>query len=335
MSLLMDIIERFPDKRIVVIGDVILDQYIWGNAQRISPEAPVPIVEVTSETFRLGGAANAAANICSLGGKVDMISVIGDDYNSSLLCQMLIDIGTDVRGVIRDSRSCTTLKTRIIAHQQQVVRIDRESKDEIDDDNRGKIIEYAREAIPNADAVLISDYDKGVLGKQVLNEVISCGNRYGRPVIIDPKRRNLRSYGGAMAITPNLEEASVAADKPIANEEDLICAGRYLYEKLDLRAVLITRGRYGMTLFYGDRSSAIDKVEIRHIPAVAKEVYDVTGAGDTVAVVFTLALTSEASYTQAARISNYAAGIVVGEVGAANVIPEQLVAAMKEVEEDV
>jgi len=318
-----DLVERFSSKRIVVIGDVILDQYIWGSVNRISPEAPVPIVEVTSETLRLGGAANAAANICSLGGKADVISVVGEDNNNGLLHQMLVDIGAEVRGVIKDPRRPTILKTRVIVQHQHVVRIDRESRDQMDGDSEERIIEYARKAIPNADAILISDYDKGLISKSVLEEVIGCGNRYHKFVVIDPKVRNFHNYAGATAITPNLKEASTAANSPITNEESLIHTGKLLLEKLNLKALLITRGEHGMTLFYKDRSSQEEKVI--HIPAMAKEVYDVTGAGDTVAAVFTLALASGASFVQAARISNYAAGIVVGEVGTASVTPEQLI----------
>lgn len=328
MPSLTEIVATFADKRILVIGDIILDQYIWGNVDRISPEAPVPVVVVTEETYRLGGAANAAANIRSLGADVSLVSVIGRDENGDILCGMLSDIGADVKNVIRDNDRATIVKTRVIAHHQHVVRIDREIKGEIEGDVREKIIACAKNAIPDVDAVLISDYDKGVISKPVLDEVIGCGREYGKPVVIDPKMRNFWSYTGATAVTPNLTEARTAANMPINNEEDLRSVGNRILRDLDLQALLITRGENGMTLFHTDDPSKGD-IGVTHIPAAAREVFDVTGAGDTVISVFTLSLAAGADFARAAEISNYAAGIVVGHVGTGCVTPDELLEAMR------
>jgi len=322
MSLFSEIIANFATKRILVIGDIILDQYIWGNVDRISPEAPVPVVAVTNEEHRLGGAANAAVNICSLGAKASLISVIGNGENGDTLSEMLKNMGADVKSIIRDDSRSTIVKTRVIAHHHHIVRIDREVKDEIKGDVREKIIAYAKKAIPDVDAVLISDYDKGVISKPVLDEVISRGREYDKPVVIDPKMRNFWSYAGATAVTPNLKEAYTAVNMTIENEEDLISVGNKILRELNLQALLITRGENGMTLFQGD-------AEAMHIPAVAREVFDVTGAGDTVIAVFTLALAAGADFALAAKISNYAAGIVVGHVGTGCVTPDELIAVVR------
>jgi len=323
MSSLTEIIANFSAKKILVIGDAILDQYVWGNVDRISPEAPVPVVAVVKETCRLGGAANVAANICSLGGKVNMVSVVGNDENGDKLSGMLSDIGADVGGIIRCDNRPTIVKTRVIAYHQHVVRIDREAKNEMEGDVRGEIIARAKGEIPNVDAVLISDYDKGVITKPVLDEIIGTGRKYDKPVVIDPKIRNFWNYTGAMVLTPNLKEVCTAVGMGIVDEEDLLRAGNLILKKLDLQALLITQGERGMTLFQANGQST-SRVDVTHIPAVAREVFDVTGAGDTVAAVFTLSLVSGADFAHAAGTSNYAAGITVGEVGTACVTPEEL-----------
>lgn len=331
MSSFTEIIQKFPDKRILVIGDVILDQYLWGNADRISPEAPVPIVAVTEETYRLGGAANAAANICSLGGKVSMISIVGDDEDGGRLCGMLSDMGADVDGIMESNSRSTIVKTRVIARHQHVVRIDRERKDEINGRLADVIVARAEATIPDVDAVLISDYDKGVITAPVLGGVIDCAKKHDKPVVIDPKIQNFWNYTGATVVTPNTNEASAAANTAISGENELLNAGRLILRKLGLQALLITRGEDGMTLFQtsGLPTSQIDGL---HIPAVAREVFDVTGAGDTVAAVITLSLAAGGDFVHAARISNYAAGIVVGEIGTACASPEELLSVIEQYE---
>lgn len=319
---LTEVIDKFSSTRIVVIGDVILDHYIWGDVNRISPEAPVPVVEVKDENFRLGGAANTVANICSLGGQVDIVSVIGKDQNGDKMREMLALIGANVDGLLEDTGRPTIIKTRVMARNQQVVRIDRELKREVAGKEKEEIIGFAEALIPKADAVIFSDYDKGVLSSDVLNKCIAYAKKLKKLAVIDPKFRNCTDYKGATAITPNIKEASAAVEREIIDEESLLYAGNTLLKELELSAVLITRGEQGMSLF-----EAVDneKTQVTHIPTVAREVYDVTGAGDTVVAVFTLALAAGASMLDAAMIANCAAGIVVGEVGTASVTKEQLV----------
>ena len=332
MFSLTEVIERFPSIRILVIGDVILDHYVFGDVSRISPEAPVPVVEVKEESFRLGGAANTVANIRSLGGQVDVVSVIGKDENGSRLRKMLQEIGVNVEGLLCDSSRPTIIKTRVIARHQQVVRIDREVKDAVDGNLKKEIIRIAEATIPKVDAVICSDYDKGVLSKDVLEVVLAHAKERDLPVVVDPKmktptpgaslglRQNFWYYKGATLVTPNTKEASAAFGKEITGDASLLDAGKTLLQRLELQALLITRGEHGMSLF----EAVSGQTKVTHIPTVAREVFDVTGAGDTVVAVSTLALAAGASMLDAARIANCAAGIVVGKVGTASVTTEEL-----------
>jgi len=324
--LLSDIVAKFPAQRIVVIGDVMLDQYIWGSVTRISPEAPVPVIEVVSESFRLGGAANVAANIRSLGGQVTLISVIGEDENGARLRRMLLEDGTDVDGLLVHKNRPTTLKTRVIAQHQQLVRIDRETRQEISDDISRDMLRYAEASIPSANSVVVSDYDKGVITKEVLTGIFDCAQRFDKPVIVDPKMRNFWRYTGATVVTPNQKEASQASGREIADEESLLLAGQELIRRLEIPAVLITRGEHGMSLLERRTLTNPDlkEVKVTHIPAVAREVFDVTGAGDTVVASFSLALAAGLSMVNAAKLANFAAGIVVGKLGTATVTPTEL-----------
>ena len=320
MSLLTEVIERFPSIRIVVIGDVILDHYIWGDVSRISPEAPVPVVEVKEENYRLGGAANTVANIRSLGGLVDIVSIIGRDENGKRLRQMLSNVDANVGGLLEDGGRPTIIKTRVLARNQQVVRIDRESKDEVDGNLKKEIIRIAEATIPEVDAIIVSDYDKGVVSKDVLEAVLTHAKEQGKPVVVDPKMQNFWYYKGATLVTPNVKEASAAYRKDITDDTSLLDAGKTLLKRLELSALLITRGEHGMSLF----EAVSGQTKVTHIPTVARDVFDVTGAGDTVVAVSTLALAAGASMLDAARIANCAAGIVVGKVGTASVTAEEL-----------
>ena len=320
MSSLTEIIERFSSIRILVIGDVILDHYIFGDVSRISPEAPVPVVEVKEESFRLGGAANTVANICSLGGHVDVVGVIGRDENGNRLRKMLQEIGASTDGLLCDNGRPTIIKTRVIARHQQMVRIDREIKDKVDGELKEEIIRIAESTLPKVDAVICSDYDKGVLSKDVLEVVLAHAKERDIPVVVDPKMQNFWYYKGATLITPNVKEASAAYGKDITDDASLLDAGKTLLGRLELSALLITRGEHGMSLF----ETVGGQIKVTHIPTVAREVFDVTGAGDTVVAVSTLALAAGASMLDAARIANCAAGIVVGKVGTASVTTEEL-----------
>lgn len=327
MSFLSDIIAKFSDQRIVVIGDVMLDQYIWGNVTRISPEAPVPVVEVVSESFRLGGAANVVANIRSLGGQVLLISAMGEDESGARLRKMLLESGTNVDGLLVHPERPTTFKTRVIAQHQQLVRIDRETKQEIPTDLGRDMLRYAETFIPNAHAVVVSDYDKGVITPEILTDIFDCAQKFDKPVIVDPKMRNFWHYGGAMVVTPNQKEAGQASGIEITDEDNLLLAGQELLRRLEIPAVLITRGEHGMSLFKrkGLANSDGKEATVTHIPAVARDVFDVTGAGDTVIATFSLALAAGVSMVNAVKLANCAAGIVVGKVGTATVTPMELV----------
>ena len=309
------ILKEFTRKKILVIGDLILDRYIWGKVDRISPEAPVPIVEVTKDDFLLGGASNVANNIIALGGSATIVGVTGNDRAGDVLTNLLEKQGIRYQGVVRCSRS-TIVKTRVIAHNQQVVRFDREDKDRLDRKISKSIFEFIREAIPTHDAVIISDYKKGVVSSELIKEVLKSAKPLHIFVSVDPKIGHFEFYKGVSLITPNLAEASFASKIEIKDEKSLISAGKRLLKTLSCDAVLITRGEQGMSLF--------EKEKVTHIPTVTKDVYDVTGAGDTVIAAFTLAHASGASMKDAAVIANHAAGIVVGKVGTAVATPEQL-----------
>jgi rfaE bifunctional protein kinase chain/domain len=311
-----NILSEFKKKKILIIGDLILDRYIWGKVNRISPEAPVPIVEVTDENFLLGGASNVANNIVALGGRATIVGVAGNDRAGGILMKMLEERGIQCGGVFWGSARPTTIKTRVIAHNQQVVRFDRENKDKVDGKVLKGLLEYIRSAIPNHDAVIISDYKKGVVSYNLVREVLKHSKPENIFVSVDPKVSHFYCYKNVSLITPNVIEASVASGIEIKDEKSLVNAGRALCKKISCDAILITRGEYGMSLF--------EKDKVVHIPTVAKNIYDVTGAGDTVIATFTIAYAAGASMKEAAVISNHAAGIVVGEVGTAVAKIDQL-----------
>ncbi len=303
-------IPKFKNARILVIGDIMVDEYIWGNVSRISPEAPVPVVSVTSESLRLGGAGNVVNNIHSLGGKVLLGGIVGSDAMGRKIIHDLRRIGVETQGVIVAPYAVTTVKTRIIAQHQQVVRYDREVVRPVQPEHVDQILAVAAERLHELDAVLISDYGKGVVCEPLVERLRSMVLEAGKILSVDPKVKNLSLFRQATIITPNHFEAAEAAARWVQDKEDLLAVGQALLQQLQAKAVLITRGEKGMSLFQ-------DNGEVTHIPTAAKEVFDVTGAGDTVISVLTLAMAVGASPLEAAVLSNYAAGIVVGEVGTA------------------
>jgi D-beta-D-heptose 7-phosphate kinase/D-beta-D-heptose 1-phosphate adenosyltransferase len=307
---LIPYITKLKDARVLVLGDLMVDEYIWGNVSRISPEAPVPVVNVTSESLRLGGAGNVVNNIHSLGAKVWLCGVVGNDAMGRKVIHDLRKMGVDTRGVVVEPERVTTVKTRIIAQHQQVVRYDREVVRPIQPESIRQTLSFLEENLNGLDAVLVSDYAKGVVCESLITEVRASVLKRGKILAVDPKVKNVPLFQGVTIITPNHYEAGEAAGIWIRSEEDLHRAGRTLLDNLRAESVLITRGEKGMTLF--ER-----KGDVTHIPTVAKEVFDVTGAGDTVISVLTMALAIGASLQEAAVLSNYAAGIVVGEVGTA------------------
>jgi D-beta-D-heptose 7-phosphate kinase/D-beta-D-heptose 1-phosphate adenosyltransferase len=312
-------VRRFPRVRLLVVGDVMLDQFIWGRVTRISPEAPVPVVEVRGESFHLGGAANVAANIRALGGQAAIVGVVGPDADGQAIARELRAIGVELSGLVRGSVA-TIRKTRILAHHQQVARLDREP-DGLDARLGQAVVARVLRALGRFDGVVISDYNKGVITPELLARLAS--RRDGQPMLfIDPKRRNFPNYAGATLLKPNLEAAAAAAGIEIVDERSLERAGERLLAQWRSEAVLISRGEEGMTLFRRDRP-------MRHFPTAAREVFDVTGAGDTVLSTAALALAAGASFEDAAVLANRAAGIVIGKLGTATPSAAELLAEIR------
>ncbi len=311
-------IDRFSSTRTLVVGDIVLDHYIWGKVSRISPEAPVPVVNVSRENLLLGGATNVVNNIHALGGVVSVCGVIGRDEAGGQLQHLLRAQGIPTDGLIVEPGRPTTIKTRIIAHSQQVVRFDRETNSKIEKDTHQRIFDFFKQKVTEGiDAVVLSDYCKGVVTKDLVRDIVRLAKKNRVIVSVDPKVSHFGMYSGVTILTPNLNEASIGSKIEIDDEHSLLKAGELLLKRLKCTAVLITRSEHGMSLFeHGGR--------VTHIPTVARDVFDVTGAGDTVISALTLAMAAGAGMVDAARISNYAAGIVVGVMGTATVKPEEL-----------
>lgn len=309
---ILDCLSCFHSCRIMVVGDVILDEFVFGKVNRISPEAPVPIVEVNKEFLLLGGAANVVNNIVSLRGKSFLCGVIGGDGPGREITRLLMEKDCSQEGLIIDNDRKTTVKTRVIANNQQVVRFDRENKGEISDSALRRLQEIILRELPQADVVVISDYGKGVINRGLMDFLIKHAKKNGKPVLIDPKLNQTALYRGSTFITPNHHEASGMSGIMITDEESLRKAGTYLLETLQCDGVVITRGEKGMSVFNSDGG-------ITDIPAIAREVYDVTGAGDTVIGVLSLGVAAGLPLLDAAFVANVASGIVVGEVGTAAV----------------
>lgn len=317
-----DLFARFRKTGILVIGDLMVDQYIWGKVRRISPEAPVPVVEVTQENFLLGGAANVAHNVHSLGGKVFIAGTVGQDETGKMLINMLAEKGFNAEGIIIDGSRPTTVKTRVLAHSQQVVRFDREEKSDIGRSTMSLLIEYIKSCLPEIKGIIISDYCKGLITKALIRQINTLATSRIF-VAVDPKIGHFDYYRGVDLITPNLNEASFGSGIDIRDDESLTAAGRILLRKLQCRAIIITKGEEGMTLFEKNG-------KVTPIPTCAREVYDVSGAGDTVIAALTLSHSAGIPLKKAADIANHAAGVVVGKIGTAVATPEEIAKSMKE-----
>jgi len=306
-----------------VIGDVILDRYLWGRATRVSPEAPVLVVDVDREELRLGGAANVAQNVRALGAVPTLVGVVGADAAAQSLARELDAREVDAEaGILRDPGRRTTLKTRIIAHHQQVLRADEETREVLTPEVVAELWRRVERALPEAEAVLLSDYGKGVISPAILDRLLPELARRGIPCVVDPKEEHFQRYRGVTVITPNLAEASQAWGRRIRSHEDLIEAGFGLRQKLDAGAVLITRGEEGMSLFTSDGHT--------HFPTRARRVYDVTGAGDTVVATIAVALAARAPLPEACVLANHAAGLVVAELGTAAASAAMLVESLED-----
>jgi D-beta-D-heptose 7-phosphate kinase/D-beta-D-heptose 1-phosphate adenosyltransferase len=316
-------IDAFPRTRVLVIGDIIMDEYIWGDVSRISPEAPVPVVDVKRETKMLGGAGNVVNNICSLGGEAILCGVVGDDSRGRQVVKMVKSLGASTEGVLQEPERPTTIKTRIVAQHQQVVRFDRESRKDLRPESIGKLLGFVKKVRKDIHAIVVSDYAKGVISPQLMKGLRDLVADSGIVLGVDPKKNNFGLYKGIDVITPNHHEASAFSGIEIADDETLERAGKQILRQLRCRSVLITQGKDGMTLFENKR-------EPIHIPTVARKVFDVTGAGDTVISTFCLGLAAGMDLKSAAVISNVAAGIVVGEVGTSTVKADELKRVMRE-----
>ena len=317
----MQILEKFSKLNILVIGDVILDRYWWGDVSRISPEAPVPVVRLKNTTLAAGGAANVAANIAGLGATPILVGIVGDDDGAQQFPVVLGNANVSADHLVRDGARPTTVKTRVIAHSHHVVRVDQEHADGISSETEDAIVAKLRVEVARADAIAVSDYAKGMLTSRVLEDLFKIAGESGKPVLVDPKGKDYSKYKGAALLTPNRREAAEACNfEDVGDVVDR--AGAKLMGELDLDALLVTEGEEGMTLFR--RSQA----PIR-MAAEAREVYDVTGAGDTVIATLAVAIGAGADVEAAARLANVAAGLVVEQVGTTAVTLSALEAALR------
>ena len=316
---------KFKHARILVVGDFILDHFVWGTVERISPEAPVPVVNVKRESYMPGGSLNVAHNIRTLGGTVYPSGVVGRDIAGRMLLKTMRRQGIDTSGIIYDRKRPTSLKTRVIAHSQQVVRFDREKTEPISREDTKALLAFYEKKIKSADVLIIEDYGKGVIQSELVHAVVTTARRLKKPILVDPKEHHFDYYRGVTSLTPNRKEAYGAYRQLVAGatgRESLETVGFGLLKKLQSESMLITLGEDGMALFQKN-----GKVNV--IPTAAQEVFDVSGAGDTVIATFALALAAGARLLEAALIANLAAGIVVGKLGTASVNTEELEAAIR------
>lgn len=321
--MIADLLREFTGKRVLVLGDVMLDHYVWGRVERISPEAPVPVLEAQSEEHRLGGAANVALNVRSLGAQVELVGVAGNDRPSELLTEMLTREGMGHSGLLRSDERSTTVKTRIGAVNQQIVRIDYETKSELSPALSSQILAAVERLLPGCAALIIEDYNKGLLTAAVIAGVLELARRNGIPVAVDPKQKNFMAYRGVEIFKPNHKELQTALGKALESDAEFFAAARELRQDLQTRNLIVTRGARGMYVFGGDGQP-------RHLPTYAREVYDVSGAGDTVISALTLAWICSGDIQLAAEVANHAAGIVCGIKGTARVSPKELLASYNE-----
>ncbi|MES2765382.1 MAG: D-glycero-beta-D-manno-heptose-7-phosphate kinase [Bacteroidota bacterium] len=317
-----EILKNIEGKEIAVIGDVMLDRYFWGKVTRISPEAPVPVIDIEKETFHLGGAANVASNLRSLGADVLLCGLIGDDNSGRNFVELVEKCGMSSAGLYVDKKRPTTVKTRVIGNNQQIVRLDREARAAIE----AEVIEYFLDLFKKRDnlsAIILEDYNKGVMTKDVIHRVIAFASDYGIPVFVDPKLVNFFEYRDVTVFKPNRKEAQEALGFTLTTDNDVIRAGQSLLEKLNCENVLLTLGEHGMMLFEKDGN-------IASVPTKARHVADVSGAGDTVIATLAAAVSGGATMREASALSNIAAGVVCEEPGIVSITPAALLKALEE-----
>ncbi len=312
---LIEIISNFNKTKIGVLGDLMLDDYLIGNVDRISPEAPVPVVHVKKEKFVLGGAGNVVNNLANLGSESYCFGVLGEDIDGNRLGKAMEESGANIEGIVKSFERPTIVKRRVLAGNHQLLRIDWEDTSDITKELEDKILENIEEKIDELDGIILSDYDKGVLTERVSKEVIRLAREHNKIVLVDPKPSNVMNYVGASSMTPNRKEAILClGDSKIKDIEEI---GKKIREKISLENLLLTRSEEGVSLIEGDKTT--------NIPTFAKEVYDVTGAGDTVIAVYTLSKAAGATWEEAAKIANLAAGVVVGKVGTSTVTTDEII----------
>ena len=322
-----DLLARFRNCPVLVVGDLMLDEYLWGHVNRISPEAPVPVVEVQRRTFTAGGAANTAANVAGLGGSAILVGIVGDDAEGRRILDLMSELGIDTSAVIADSSRPTTTKTRVIAHSQQMVRIDHEQLGPLSASVEAELLVLLEASLPRVRAAVISDYGKGVITPSLCERFLALARATGVPVIVDPKGTDYRKYRGATVVKPNQLETGKVLNRELRTTAEVERAGRELLEFLGAgSSVLVTRGAQGMTLLEADTPAV-------HVPAQAREVYDVTGAGDTVAGALALTLAVGGNLETACRLASLAAAVVVGKVGTATCTVSELEAALRDRDE--
>jgi rfaE bifunctional protein kinase chain/domain len=312
--------KEFSGRRIAVVGDLMIDRYYWGKVDRVSPEAPVPVVEVESESVRLGGAANVAHNIQSLGGVPLLVGLVGGDPMAEVLRRILQERSLTADGIVVDAARPTTVKTRVIAHAQHVVRIDYESKSPCPEPLAAGLVGAVQRVIDSLDGIILEDYNKGVLTPDVIGRLIALAHTRNVPVAVDPKFNNFLDYRGVTVFKPNRREAEEVLGGRLRTVEEVERAGRKMLDLLEAQNILLTRGEEGMSLFERDGT-------VTHLPTIAEQVHDVSGAGDTVISTLTMALVAGATMREAAVLANYAGGLVVGEVGIVPIHPQKLLAA--------
>ena len=319
MPKLATLVEQFARMHLLVIGDLMLDRFIWGDVARLSPEAPVPVLRMTAEKISLGGAANVIHNVCSLGGRVTACGIVGKDNAGAQIVGALGKLGASIAGVVADKHYHTIEKSRIIAspHHQQIVRLDRENHQPIAATTLRRLRDFIRAKAARCDAVVLSDYGKGAIHPELLDWLAGETARRKLICVIDPKKEHYDHYRSPTLITPNRNEASEASGISITDERSLVAAGKKLLRKWRAAAVLVTRGAEGMTLFR-------PQAPVSHFPTAARDVFDVTGAGDTVVAVCALALAAGAGYADAAVLANIAAGFVGDEIGTVAVPADKL-----------
>lgn len=323
---LCSLVDRFHGKHVLIIGDVMVDEYLVGSAERISPEAPVPVVRVNEDHHVIGGAGNVARNIQSLGGKPYLLCVTGDGSGADKLDSLLKAEHID-HECIRITGRKTTIKTRIMASRQQMLRIDREDISPVEGAGQKALFERMLELAPRYDVVIVSDYGKGIVSESFMQELscICSHSPRNTKILVDPKTPNFKLYKNVFMLTPNAKETSEGAGLPVATNQEVIAAGQAIFDLLGCERLLTTLGPNGMALFEGRET-------VWHIPTMAREVFDVTGAGDTVIATVALALAAGHSLLDACILSNYAAGIVVGHIGAACVVPQDLQKAIQDLD---